>query len=279
MMAAMRSAQIVLASLLAAGAGWGVAGAAPAEDVDVDLELVLAVDGSDSMNRAEQKLQRDGYVAAFRHPEVIEAIGQGRLGRIAATYFEWADQGFQAPVVPWTLISNRAEAEAFADRLAAVPPVRGRGTSISSALFYAVGRFDNPFNGKRLVVDVSGDGPNNIGRPVDETRDFAVSRGITVNGLPVMVSPNFAFRQYPISNLDEYYEECVIGGPGAFMVVVDGMERFEEAVRRKLVLEIAGLAPPASPAVRPIPVAMEEQTLVDCQIGEKARRAWIERPR
>jgi hypothetical protein len=236
-------------------------------DAEVDLELVLAVDVSRSMDFDEQRLQRDGYVQAFRHPDLIEAIASGPLGRIAVTYFEWAGTGFSSIIVPWMTVSGVEEADAFAALLAAAPVSRQNGTSISSGLAFA-GRLlqDGPFSGTRRAVDVSGDGPNNEGAPVDAARDWLVEQGVTINGLPIMLK-RVSFDFLSIPDLDRYYEDCVIGGPGAFMLTVDAESGFAEAIRRKLVLEIAGLPPQIVPVAEVIPEP------VDCQIGEKQRRA------
>jgi hypothetical protein len=237
----------------------------------VDLELVLAVDVSRSMDGDEQALQRLGYANAFRHPDVIAAIGSGALGRIAVTYVEWAGPSFQLVRVPWTLVSGKADAEAFAAQVEAAPLTREMGTSISGGLLFAGLQFEgSPFAGDRRTIDVSGDGPNNMGLPVDMMRDRIVARGITVNGLPITLKPGFGYSAFSIPNLDIYYEDCVIGGPGAFMITVDDMQRFEIAVRRKLVLEIAGLTPRVMKAAAPL-----RAPRVDCLIGEKTRGPWL----
>jgi hypothetical protein len=248
---------------------------AMAADIDVDLELVLAVDVSRSMDTAEQRLQRLGYVNAFRHPEVIRAIAGGTFGRIAVTYFEWSDPGFRSLVVPWTLVADRADSETLAAMLEAAPITRDQATSISSGLLYAAGQFgDNGFNSIRQTVDVSGDGPNNAGYPVDGARDLLVRRGITINGLPIMLAAHDLADGASIPDLDIYYEHCVIGGPGAFMITVDDMARFEVAIRRKMVLEISGLPPRLMPASMVAPPPR-----MDCLVGEKARRAGLSRQR
>ena len=215
-----------------------------AADTEVDLELVLAVDVSRSMDVGEQQLQRDGYVAAFRHPEVIQAIQSGAVGKIAVTYFEWAGPGFQVPIAPWTVIANAADANAFADQLSAGTISRETGTSISSSLYYAVGRFDNNgFSSYRQTIDVSGDGPNNAGRPIEPTRDWVVGRGITINGLPIVNErPSPWLPAEP--NLDEYYTRNVIGGPGSFMIVAEDFHSFQTAILNKLIREIAALPAP-----------------------------------
>jgi hypothetical protein len=257
---------------LALGAMLALATPATAQ-VEVDLELVLAVDISRSMDYDEQQLQRDGYVEALRHPEVIVAIQSGPIGRIAITYVEWAGPFHQAMVVPWTFVAGAAEAEAFAARVAEAPLVRERGTSISQGLDFASAQFAmSGARGARRAIDVSGDGPNNMGVPVVPVRDRIVAEGITINGLPIMLKTSYAFGPYSIPNLDVYYEDCVIGGPGAFMITVDDPARFAIAIRRKLVLEIAGTMP--EPRLMKA-AALTPEPRVDCLIGEKQRGRWI----
>lgn len=248
--------------------------ALPAEaQTGVDLELVLAVDISRSMDYEEQQLQRDGYVEALRHPEVVAAIQSGPVGRIAVTYVEWAGPFHQAMVVPWTTVSSMAEAEAFAAAVGAAPLVRERGTSISQGLDFAASLFaSSGASGARRAIDVSGDGPNNMGLPVVPVRDRIVAEGITINGLPIMIRPSYTVGPYGIPDLDIYYEDCVIGGPGAFMITVDDMSRFAVAIRRKLVLEIAGTVP--EPRVIRA-AAFEMPPRIDCLIGEKQRGRWL----
>jgi len=255
--------------LVAAALAWGPAAAA--QETDVDLELVLAVDVSRSMDAAEQELQKAGYIAALQHPEVIAAIGSGFLGRIAATYVEWAGPGSQAIVLGWTLIDGAESAKAFAAGLAVRPVSYLHGTSISGALTFTASLFDgNGFRGSRQVIDVSGDGPNNMGFPVLQARDAVLARGITINGLPIMINADF-FGGYSIRELDLYYEDCVIGGPGAFLITVENIDRIAEAIRRKLVLEIAG-AP-----TRLVPAEFDRrESRIDCLIGEKLRRRWMD---
>lgn len=239
----------------------------------VDLELVLAVDISGSMDSEEAELQKQGYVAAFRHPEVIQAIRSGLTGKIAVTYVEWAGPQFQQVVVPWSIVSDEETANAFADAIAASPLRNAFGTSISSGLAFAASRFAySGARGERQAIDVSGDGPNNMGEPVDQMRDAVLAQGIVINGLPVMVDGSVNFGRVRMGNLDVYYEDCVIGGPGSFIVPVHDLAGFGEAVRRKLVLEIAGL-----PA-RIVRVAERRGVeRVDCLIGEKTRGNWFPR--
>jgi len=241
----------------------------------VDVELILAVDVSLSMSPDELELQRRGYAAALTHPGVIQAIQQGATGRIAVTYVEWAGQTWQRIVVPWTVISSQKDAEAFVEKLTANPPNSARRTSISSALLYAGDLFaEGEFRGARRVVDVSGDGANNQGPPVDLVRDSVVAQGVTINGLPLMTSGGTP-SMFDIDHLDLYYTNCVIGGPGAFMIPVNDWSQFPEAVRRKLVLELAGRAEEGAAPV--VMAAADEANAYDCQVGERMwhDRNWI----
>jgi hypothetical protein len=248
--------------------------------IAVDLELVLAVDVSLSVDSEEAQLQRQGYVQAFRDPLVVDAIGGGILGRIAVTYFEWANSAHTQLIVGWTLIDSPAAAERFAAALAARRPGPAHYTSISGAIDFGAALFkDNGFEGTRQVIDVSGDGPNNWGDLVIHARDRAVAKGITINGLPILDQSTGPFSRYNIPNLDLYYRDCVIGGPAAFIVVAEDFTAFASAIRRKLILEIAGLTPP--PPARPAPQLLPAQFIDDgdarisppCDIGEQLLRS------
>jgi hypothetical protein len=220
----------------------------------VDLALIIAVDVSGSVDETEARLQRQGYVSAFAHPEVITAIRSGTLGRIAVLYFEWSDYPHQSMVLDWTLIDSEAAARAFSGLLAETPISRGRRTSISGAIDYGAAQFDRSgYDSTRKVIDVSGDGPNNSGPSVYGPRDAAVARGITINGLPVVNDRMDPFGAPQMPDLDKYYMACVIGGPGAFIVVAKDFHDFANAVRRKLVLEIAGLEPEEKHAMPALP--------------------------
>jgi hypothetical protein len=238
-------------------------------ETNVDVELVIAVDVSYSMDPDEQELQREGYITGLTSPEFLNALHQGMHGKIAITYFEWAGSTDQRIVVPWRLIDSPASARAFADEIAHAPYRRAYRTSISGALRFAQPLFEGSgFRGLRRVIDVSGDGVNNQGIPVTLTRDEALARGITINGLPILLKrPSAATMD--IENLDIYYEDCVIGGPGAFVIPITERDQFREATRTKLVLEIAGRQPPA----RVIPAAASAPR-ISCLIGE---RMWQER--
>lgn len=260
---------VILAALVAVIVGIRTPATA---DTQVDLELVLAVDVSLSMDMDEQRLQRDGYVAAFRDPEVWNAIQAGAAGRIAVTYVEWAGQLTQQTVLPWTLIDGPQAAAAFADLLEAQPISRARMTSISGALIYSARELEkNPYKGTRRVVDVSGDGPNNSGIPAEHARDELVGKGIVINGLPIMLKRDQPSGFFDINNLDKYYSNCVIGGTGAFMIPIRDRSEFRSATRRKLILEISGLVPD-EPA-RLIPVQVDS---FDCMVGERMWRRYMD---
>ncbi len=236
----------------------------------VDIELVLAVDVSRSMSPRELEIQRRGYAEALTDREVLAAIQAGIYGQIALTYIEWAGALSQRTIVGWTLIRTERDAAGFAARLTAHFDRSLRRTSISGALDFASRLFDgNGFRGLRRVIDVSGDGPNNEGRMVTLARDEAVAGGIVINGLPLMTQDGLG-SQWRLKDLDLYYRDCVIGGPGAFVVPVLDWAHFPAAVRRKLVLELASRQPPwqpwAPPAARLLHAA---DAGFDCLIGEK----------
>ena len=227
--------------------------------VAVDLELVLAVDISGSMDLEEAQIQRAGYVEALMHPEFLAAIREGYHGRIAISYFEWGGTIGKNSWLPWSVIETDDDAVGFAQLIKKRPFASLRGTSLSTAIAYGSTLFDgNGYAGVRRVIDISGDGPNNYGAPVTPARDAATALGIVVNGLAIMVRPSAAYGP-----LDQYYADCVIGGPGAFVVSVQEPEDFATAIRRKLVLEVSGRQPPA----RLLPAASG----TDCMIGEKLR--------
>ena len=238
----------------------------------VDVELVLAVDVSLSMSPAELDIQRRGYAAALTDDRVIRAIEQGAYGKIAITYFEWAGWTTQHVVVPWTVIASREDAERFASQLSAHPPASARRTSIAGALEFGADLFaESGFRGTKRVIDVSGDGPNNQGPPVEGIRDAVLKQGITINGLPLMTNAGLT-SVYDIPELDRYYADCVIGGPGAFMIPVNDWSQFPEAVRRKLELELAGPTSPlwaAEEAASPPALLTQGNAVSDCFIGEK----------
>ena len=239
----MKTAAAII-TLLAWLAGIGVARAET-----VDVLLVLAADVSRSIDDVEFNLQRKGYAAAITDPRVLRAISGGRNHAIAVTFIEWSGAADQNVVVDWTVVRDEEAAGGIAATILAAPRSFLGRTSISAAIDYALERIAAaPAQADKRIIDVSGDGTNNSGRPVTEARDQAVASGVTVNGLAIIntqANPGYAFHTQPPGGLPKYYEENVIGGPGAFLLQVENFDSFAEAMTRKLVTEIAG-APPSS---------------------------------
>src|SRR6476620_6697453 len=232
----------------------------------VDIELVIAVDISYSMDMDELVVQREGYAQAIVSKEFLQALKTGPTNKVALTYFEWSASSDQKIIIPWRVIDGPETADAVANEIMKTPVRRGSRTSISGAINFAMPLFEeNPYRGLRRVIDISGDGPNNNGTPVTAARDAALEKGIIINGLPIMVKEP-SYSTMDIDNLDYYYEDCVIGGPGSFVVAIKDRDKFKEAIRTKLLLEVAGRTPE-----RPIvPVAAKEkEPRVNCMIGEK----------
>ncbi len=225
------------------------------------MALVLAVDISFSISLDEQDIQRRGYVAAFLDGDVVDALTTGTRGRVAVTYLEWAGEDAQTQVIPWTIIADRESAAAFAARLDALEATRSGRTSLSGALDVAADLLDrSPFATYRQVVDISSDGMNNAGRRVDRARDRLTYRGITINGLPLMVGS----KDGPQDGLDAYFRDCVIGGLGAFSYPVYAWADFAQTLKQKLIREVSGYHPPTPPRLWQ---AAAETT--DCLTGEK----------
>jgi hypothetical protein len=230
----------------------------------VDVELILAVDVSYSMDMDELAIQREGYAQAIVSKEFLQALKTGPNGKVAVTYFEWAASSDQKIIIPWRVIDGPETADAVAAEILKTPIRRASRTSISGAIYFAMPLFDeSPYKGLRRVIDISGDGPNNNGAPVMGARDEALSKGIVINGLPIMVKEP-SYSTMDIDNLDYYYEDCVIGGPGSFVVSIKDREKFKEAIRTKLLLEVAGKEPE-----RPIMRTADKEPRVSCTIGEK----------
>lgn len=235
----------------------------PAMPTEVDVALVLAVDISFSMDLEELVLQRAGYVEALRSPEVHKAIANGATGRIAISFFEWAGVNIQHHLLPWTVIDSPESALAVAAEIEKQPTRRGQRTSISGAIDFSVRQLDEaPFRALRKVMDISGDGPNNSGRVVTVARDEALRKGISINGLPIAIrKPGYL----DISELDIYYEDCVIGGQGAFVIPITEKAQFIQTIKTKLIMEISDA--PSEPA-RLIMPAQVRVPRVSCTVGE-----------
>jgi len=275
-----RSSWLLALPLILAASAWlglGIAAPRPGANfiqqssgaTEVDVELVLAVDISFSMDPDEQELQREGYIHALTSNEFLRALKDGIHGKIAMTYFEWANVNERRVIVPWRLIDGPEAADGFAAEIARAPYRRASRTSISGALEFGAALFDNSgYKGIRRVIDVSGDGANNNGPLVVPTRDEVLAKGIVINGLPIMLKVPLGSGM-DIDSLDVYYEDCVIGGPGAFVIPIREREKFKEATRTKLVQEIASLPP--EPRVMP---AASSAPRVSCTVGEQI---WMQR--
>jgi hypothetical protein len=266
---------------------------------EVDLALALAIDISGSIDPDEAELQRQGYVRAFTDPQIRKAILGGYNGRIAVAYYEWSDSWRQQLLVDWTLLDSHAAIEAFADRLARAPITVLTRTSISGAIRFAIPLFERvPYTTERKVLDISGDGANNDGGLITHARDEALARRITINGLPIMNGRPNKYGFPPDPDLDLYYEGCVIGGPRSFIIVARGFDEFQEAVRKKLLQEIAGTEPDRPRQASAVParrlgVAGERQVAqalegsmpapgkrpydLGCDIGERRSREFWQR--
>jgi Protein of unknown function (DUF1194) len=263
---------VLVAGVMAGGDVAGIAAPNPnlpiADSKDntaaVDIELILAVDVSYSMDMDELAIQREGYAQALVSKDFLQALKAGPNGKISITYFEWAATSDQKIIIPWRVIDGPETADAVSAEIMRTPVRRASRTSISGAINFAMPLFEqDPYRGLRRVIDISGDGPNNNGTPVTLARDTALDKGIIINGLPIMVKEP-SFSTMDIENLDWYYEDCVIGGPGSFVVSIKDREKFKEAIRTKLILEVAGRTPP-----HPLVPVADKEPRVSCTIGEK----------
>lgn len=238
-----------------------------AEQTRVDAAIVLAVDVSGSMDVEELAVQRVGYVEALRHPDLMRIVENGRHKRIAISLFEWAGDVREDSRVSWRVIASSADIEEFARAVENAPIETSFGTSISRAIHHAMDMIETAdFAADAWLIDVSGDGPNNIGPPVTEARDRALARGVTINGLPIMIRPSRG-----ATDLNAYYEDCVIGGLGAFVLPAASREEIAPAIRRKLFRELIGAISPAeAPAMERLWRASVAAPS-DCMVGERLR--------
>jgi hypothetical protein len=244
-----------------------------AAEIEVDLELVLMVDVSRSMTERELEIQRKGYAEALRSDAVFAALQSGLLQTVGVTYVEW--DGTQEVVIDWRLLHTRDDLDAFAEILTSRFDPALRRTSISEALIFGARLIEtNEYKGLRRVIDISGDGPNNQGRTVTVARDAVLAKGIIINGLPLLTREGMG-SAWHLDDLDVYYQTCVIGGPGSFVIPVFDWDDFAKAVQRKLVLEM--VSRPVDAKILPAQSLLRHDP-TDCQIGEKIwqdrRRYW-----
>ena len=229
-------------ALLVLGMGVAAAPSALAADA-VNVALVLAANVSRSVDQDEFKLQREGYANAFSDPRVMKAIQAGPHGALAVSFIEWSGASEQKVVVDWSVIRDGESAATFASQLLAAPRSFAGFTSISAAIDFAIERFAAAeCKAERRVIDISGDGTNNSGRPITLARDEAVAKGVTINGLAIInlnPHPGYIAHIQPPGGLPNYYRENVIGGPAAFLVVIEDFKSFGQAIANKLIGEIA----------------------------------------
>lgn len=227
--------------------------------LQVDVALVLAVDVSRSMDPEELAIQRAGYVDALQHPDFISAVRDGRHGRIALLYFEWASAPIVGSRIGWTVIDGDASASEFAEQVRLRPFGTYHSTSISAALDFAAEELRGlPVQSNKRVIDISGDGFNNVGRLVIHSRNAVLNQGIVINGLPIMISEDRSDDQ-----LDSYFAACVAGGPGSFVLPINKPSEFATGIRRKLILEVSQREPPA--AVVKVQAKVEIQSCVSME--------------
>ncbi|WP_284179428.1 DUF1194 domain-containing protein [Rhabdaerophilum sp. SD176] len=241
----------------------------PVTGTEVDVALVLAVDISYSMDLEELALQREGYIAALTSPVVLEAIRKGMIGRIGVTYIEWAGLATRNVIVDWKIIDSEVSARVVAAEIAAAPVRRARRTSITGAIDFSMDRLQEaPLRPLRRVIDISGDGPNNEGGLVSRSRDRAVANGVVINGLPIQIK-RASNSNFDIEGLDVYYADCVIGGPGSFLVTIEDKDQFRDAIRTKILREVAQSTLSDAGPARP--------GRADCTVGERQWRQYWER--
>jgi hypothetical protein len=270
-----RCARSACAAAFLAFAGYAPANAQdsdlfPNTGPDVDVALVLAVDISFSMDIDELNLQRTGYIEALTSPLVLDAIRKGMVGKVAVTYIEWAGVNTRHVIADWSIIEDQASAEAFVQKLREAPIRRARRTSVTTAIEFGIDRLKQAqVRPIRRVIDISGDGPNNEGGLVTRARDAAVEAGVVINGLPIIIKRGWS-SPYDVDNLDDYYRDCVIGGPGSFMLTITRKDQFAPAIKQKILRELAS---PSQSDITATPARGE----TDCTMGERQWRQQWER--
>lgn len=218
-------------------------GASRAQTDNPDLLLVLAADGSGSIDEDEFKLQREGYAAAIRDPRVVAAIQSGYGGAIAVAMIEWGAPTSQHIIVDWTVIRDQASADGFAAAILAAPRKAFGYNSISNAIAYSATLMrESDLVAPRKVIDVSGDGPQIGGMPLERIRNETIDEDITINALAIN-NKDGMLRGPGGMPLDEHYRRDVIGGFGAFVEVAESRADLNRALLKKLIREIADSRP------------------------------------
>lgn len=220
-------------TLLAAAVAAPSVGRARAGEA-VDVALVLACDASGSIDDEEHRLQKEGIAEAIADPRVLAAIASQPLGRAALTYVEWGSPGGAVAVVPWTVVGSAVEALRFGRAVRAAARSVQSWNAIGDAIVLATDLLRAcPHEATRGVIDIAGDGPDRRSIvPAAEARDAAVAAGYVINALAIVLRP-------AMHGLADAYAREVIGGPGAFVEVAEGRADVVNALRRKLIREIA----------------------------------------
>ena len=223
-----------------------LAGAARAAE-EVDLLLVLASDVSRSVDTRKFQLQREGYAAALSNPRVIDAIRSGPHGKIAICFVEWSGATSLKLVIDWTVVSDAASARKIGDQMIELPRSFADRTSISAGLEFSMVQLErSPYRAVRRTIDVAGDGTNNSGRDINSVRDEVLAKGVTINGLVILSETPLPWNPEhtnPPGGLEGYFRNNVIGGPGAFVMVAENHGSFGQAIAKKMIAEIAWVAP------------------------------------
>jgi hypothetical protein len=259
--------RIVVAAITLAALRSPVAG----EPAGVDLQLVIAIDVSASMDESRRRVQREGYARAIRSAEVLAAIKSGPHGRIAIACFGWATPDYQRVIAPWTIVETRADADTVAHAIEQEQLAAEGGTSISAALLFSERLLDTAgIRADRKIIDVSGDGPNNSGPLLRLARDSVLADGVTINGLAIalLTKEERTFGPFAPTTIRSYYQDCVIGGAGAFVIEVAEVGEFEPAIRTKLTREIAEM----HPLTQPVAYVSKHPLAVGCEKGSRRRR-------
>jgi hypothetical protein len=253
-------AAIALAAIRSPAAG---------EPVGVDLQLVIAIDVSASMDESRRRVQREGYARAIRSAEVLAAIKSGPHGRIAIACFGWASPDYQRVIAPWTIVETRADADTVAHAIEKEQLAAEGGTSISAALLFSERLLHTAgIRADRKIIDVSGDGPNNSGPLLRLARDSVLADGVTINGLAIALKEERTFGPFAPTTIRSYYQDCVIGGAGAFVIEVAEVGDFEPAIRTKLTREIAEM----HPLTQRVAHVSKHPLAVACEKGSRRRR-------
>ncbi|MEQ1576463.1 MAG: DUF1194 domain-containing protein [Hyphomicrobium sp.] len=215
------------------------------QTVEVDTALVVSVDVSNSVDERRYQLQMGGIASALEDESVIDAILSGPQGGIVIAMVVWADRPKTA--IPWTVIRNKEDAAAVAEKIRKLPREGGEFTCVAGMLRNIADKLVTqiPVKASRTVVDVSGDGSENCNpvEPLESIRNELIDAGVTINGLPILDGKEKA-------TLEEWYTANIKGGPSGFVLPANGFEDFPRAIRQKFVIEMSAMEPGVKRAIR-----------------------------